>query len=69
MARALDVEPANFVTCFQIHSPDVVVAERPWTPEARPKADAIVTRVPGLAIGVSTADCGPLLFADEAGRA
>ena len=66
MARALEVEPANFVTCFQIHSPDVVVAERPWTPEARPKADAIVTRVPGLAIGVSTADCGPLLFADEA---
>lgn len=66
MARALKAEPAKFVTCFQIHSPDVVVAERPWTPEARPKADAIVTRVPGLAIGVSTADCGPLLFADEA---
>jgi YfiH family protein len=65
MARALDVVPANFVTCFQIHSPDVVVAERPWTPESRPKADAIVTRVPGLAIGVSTADCGPLLFADQ----
>lgn len=65
MARALDVAPENFVTCFQIYSPDVVVAERPWTPETRPKADAIVTRVPGLAIGVSTADCGPLLFADE----
>jgi YfiH family protein len=65
MARALDVAPENFVTCFQIHSPDVVVAERPWTSETRPKADAIVTKVPGLAIGVSTADCGPLLFADE----
>jgi YfiH family protein len=65
MARALDVTPENFVTCFQIHSPDVVVAERPWTAETRPRADAIVTKVPGLAIGVSTADCGPLLFADE----
>jgi polyphenol oxidase len=64
MARALHAEPANFVTCFQIHSPDVVVAEKPWTAEARPRADAIVTQVPGIAIGVSTADCGPLLFAD-----
>jgi YfiH family protein len=65
MARALNVAPTNFVTCFQIHSPDVVIAERPWTPESRPKADAIVTKVSGLAIGVSTADCGPVLFADE----
>ena len=40
----------------------------PWTQDNRPRADAIVTRVPQLAIGVSTADCGPLLFADsEAG--
>ncbi len=68
MARALGAEPANFVTCFQIHSPDVVVAEKPWTPEARPKADAIVTQVPSIAIGVSTADCGPLLFADAQAR-
>ena len=46
----------------------MVVAEEPWTRETRPRADAIVTRVPGLAIGVSTADCGPVLFADaEAG--
>src|ERR1041384_6303786 len=45
MARALEADPANFVTCFQIHSPDVVVAEKTWTPEARPKADAIVTQV------------------------
>jgi hypothetical protein len=45
-----------------------VVADEPWTRENRPRADAIVTRVPRLAIGVSTADCGPLLLADsEAG--
>ena len=36
--------------------------------DARPRADAIVTRVPGLAIGVSTADCGPVLFADPEAR-
>ena len=41
---------------------------RPWTRRERPRADAIVTRTPGLAIGVSTADCGPVLFADAAGR-
>ena len=64
MAAALGVVPTHFLTAYQIHSPDVVVAEEPWTHEGRPRADAIVTRVPKLAIGVSTADCGPLLFAD-----
>jgi hypothetical protein len=68
MAAALGVTPDRFISAYQIHSPDVVVADEPWTPENRPRADAIVTRVPQLAIGVSTADCGPLLFADsEAG--
>jgi purine-nucleoside/S-methyl-5'-thioadenosine phosphorylase / adenosine deaminase len=68
MARALGVAPTHLLTCFQIHSPDVVVAEQPWTRANSPRADAIVTRVPGLAIGVGTADCGPILFADgEAG--
>jgi YfiH family protein len=64
MASKLGVAPAHFVTCYQIHSPDVIVAETPWTRENSPRADAIVTRVPGLAIGVTTADCGPILFAD-----
>ncbi len=68
MARALGVADGHVVTCYQIHSPDVVVAEAPWTRESAPRADAVVTRVPGLAVGVSTADCGPVLFADaEAG--
>ncbi len=65
MATALDVVPTHFVTCYQIHSPDVIVATKPWTRENSPRADAIVTRTPGLAIGVTTADCGPILFADE----
>ena len=68
MATALGVAPDRFLTPYQIHSPDVVVADQPWTQENRPRADAIVSRTPRLAIGVSTADCGPLLFADaEAG--
>jgi len=64
MAMALGVTPDRFLTAYQIHSPDVVVVEEPWTHDRRPRADAMVTRLPRLAIGVSTADCGPLLFAD-----
>ena len=68
MARQLGVDAKWLITAFQIHSPKVVVAEKPWTVETRPRADAIVTKTPGLAIAVSTADCGPLLFADHAAR-
>jgi hypothetical protein len=68
MAAGLGVSPEALLSAYQIHSAEVVVAEAPWTHEARPRVDAIVTRVPGLAIGVSTADCGPVLLADaEAG--
>jgi YfiH family protein len=65
MAAVLGVASDRLLTAYQIHSPDVVVAERPWTRENRPRADAIVTRTPELAVGISTADCGPLLFADS----
>jgi YfiH family protein len=68
MAAALDAQPEKGLTVFQIHSPDVVVASDPWDNANRPKADAIVTRVPNLAIGVTTADCGPVLFADPEAR-
>ena len=68
MARALGVEPQRFLTAYQVHSPTVVVAETAWSGEARPQADAIVTRVRDLAIGVTTADCGPVLLADPHAR-
>lgn len=68
MATALGVKPDNFLTAYQIHSSDVVTIDRPWAPDARPRADALVTRVPAIAIGVSTADCGPILFADTDAR-
>ena len=64
MAAALGVEPRRLLTAYQTHSPNVVVAEAPWTTEYRPQADAIVTRMRALAIGVTTADCGPVLFAE-----
>lgn len=68
MALSLGVRPERFLTLYQIHSPDVIVVDEPWSPDSRPRADALVTRVPDLAIGVSTADCGPLLFADSEAR-
>jgi len=68
MAAAVGVEPHRLVTAYQIHSPQVVVAETPWPAEARPRADAIVTRMRALAIGVTTADCGPVLLADPDAR-
>jgi YfiH family protein len=68
MAASLAVAPDRLVTAYQIHSPDVVVAEKPWPSSERPRADAIVTRTPRLAIGISTADCGPVLLADGQAR-
>jgi purine-nucleoside/S-methyl-5'-thioadenosine phosphorylase / adenosine deaminase len=68
MAATLGVVPERFLTCYQIHSPQAVVATEPWSADKRPRADAIVTAVAGLAIGVSTADCGPVLFADGEAR-
>ena len=59
---------AQLVTVHQIHSADVVRADRAWPHEDRPRADAIVTDRRGLLLGILTADCAPVLFADsEAG--
>lgn len=67
-AAQLGTSRAELVTVRQVHSSCVIVADVPWQPEAAPEADAIVTRTPSLAIGVLTADCTPILFADpEAG--
>lgn len=63
----LGVGPDRLVTPYQVHSPDVLTVERPFAGD-RPHADAVVTATPGLALGVHTADCGPILFADPSGR-
>jgi len=59
---------AALVTVHQVHSADAVYAAAPWPDEARPHADALVADRPGLALGIVTADCTPVLLADrEAG--
>ena len=68
MAEQLGVAPTHLLSVHQIHSPDALVANGPWPSADRPKADALVTRVEGLAIGVTTADCGPILFVDPKAR-
>ncbi len=61
---ALDVEPEALVTVHQTHSPHCVYVQKPWALGAAPKADAMVTSEPGIALGILTADCAPVLFAD-----
>jgi YfiH family protein len=57
----------KLATVHQVHSPDVLVVDETYAGE-RPQVDAMVTNVPGVALGVLSADCGPILFADgEAG--
>jgi polyphenol oxidase len=68
MAEQLAVAPDHFLSVHQIHSPDAVVASRPWESGPRPRADAIVTRIEGLAIGITAADCGPILLVDPNAR-
>ena len=68
MAEHLGVAPSHFLSLYQVHSPDVVIATEPWAADARPRADATVTNVPGLAIGATAADCGPVLFVDPSAR-
>ncbi|KEC54666.1 peptidoglycan editing factor PgeF [Bartonella koehlerae] len=63
IANYFGVNAQNLVTVNQIHSCEVVVVDQDFIDEP-PKADALVTTTPGLVIGILTADCGPVLFAD-----
>ncbi len=63
-AAALGIGAGALLGVYQVHSADVAVLDEPWSMEARPRADAVVTRRRGLALGVVTADCAPVLFAD-----
>ena len=68
VAGTIGVAQESLVGCTQVHGTSVVAVEAPWAPGSGPKADAMVTRRPGLALGIITADCAPVLFADpEAG--
>jgi YfiH family protein len=63
MAARFGLTPDRLLGLYQIHSPDVRVVDAPWT-DGRPKGDGMASRTPGVALGVSSADCGPVLFAD-----
>jgi YfiH family protein len=68
VAEILGAQPSRLITAFQKHSAITVTADKPWQDGKAPEADAIVTAKPGLAIGVLTADCAPVLFCEaEAG--
>ncbi|WP_324743608.1 peptidoglycan editing factor PgeF [Tsuneonella sp. CC-YZS046] len=64
-ARAV-LPGARLVTVYQVHSPDAAIVDEPWSEDARPRADALVTRRRGLVLGIVTADCAPVLLADRA---
>ncbi|GAB4577207.1 MAG: peptidoglycan editing factor PgeF [Roseibium sp.] len=64
VAERLGVDTGRLVSPHQIHSADVIAVDGPFAEGASREADALVTATPGLAIGVATADCGPVLFAD-----
>jgi len=64
LARDALMPGATLVTVHQVHSPDVVTVTQPIADDDRPAADAMVTNRPGLMLGILTADCVPVLFAD-----
>ena len=63
VAEALDVPPGHLTGVHQVHSAEAVMVKEPF--EEKPRADALVTNTPGIAISVLTADCQPVLFADQ----
>ncbi len=65
VARALGVADGHVVTAHQVHSANVMEVTGVWPLEGRPKVDGLVSRTKGIVLGVLTADCGPVLFADE----
>ena len=67
-ARAVAADPGHLLGLTQVHGAAVVTATAPWAAGQGAQADAMVTAVPGLALGIVTADCAPVLFADADGR-
>jgi YfiH family protein len=68
VAEILGVKPDQLLSVSQQHSADAITAKKPWDAAKQPEADAIVTLTPGLALGILTADCAPVLFADSEAR-
>ena len=66
--KGLDLDSAVLATVHQVHSSQVVEVVEPWEPDQAPKADRMVCRQEGIALGILTADCAPVLFADSTAR-
>jgi len=67
-ARALGADPARLVGSLQVHGTTVIHVTEPWPAGEGPEADAMVSDLPGIALGIVSADCAPVLFADERGK-
>lgn len=65
LAVAAVLPGSELATVHQIHSAEAVIADRAWLQDERPRADAMVTDTPNLLLGILTADCAPVLFADH----
>ncbi len=63
-ADALGVARGSLALPYQVHSPNVWLVDESTDLAEPPRADAVVTALPALAVGISTADCGPILLAD-----
>ena len=63
-ARAIGAEPERMLGLTQVHGAAVVHAATAWPVGQGPRADAMVTDRPGIALGVITADCAPVLLCD-----
>jgi polyphenol oxidase len=68
IAAHFGVLPSHLLSCYQIHSPDVITVTDIFSPVERPRADAMVTHIPGLALGILTADCVPVLLCDPVAK-
>ncbi|NVK36032.1 MAG: peptidoglycan editing factor PgeF [Rhodobacteraceae bacterium] len=68
IAAKAGVDPDFLLSPHQVHSPDVRTVSAPWQADDDRKADALVTNDPNVAIGVLSADCGPVLFADPGAK-
>ena len=64
-AATLGVAPERLAVPYQVHSADAVAISKPWAVSERPRCDGLATACPGLALGVTGADCGMILFADR----
>jgi len=68
VAAHLNLAPAHLLTAYQHHSPDVITVTKLWDVANPPKADGMVTNVSNIGLGILTADCAPVLFADANAR-